>query len=101
MPVAARDGEAHIQNFFVRELAEVYLLLDNVSASSTKALSSPKLVIPAEKLSDEKRAEAAKLVAPGSDPAIALWIKTICDVGWPPPKQEGVEAQQAATLILA
>ena len=34
--------EHRIQDFiFVRELAEVYLLLDNVSASSDKSLNAP------------------------------------------------------------
>lgn len=94
-------GDTHIQDFFLRELAEVYLLLDNVSASSTKSLAGPKTGSTATPPDPAKVRDTDEIVAPGSDPEIAAWIKTICDVGWPPDERKGAEARQAATLILA
>jgi hypothetical protein len=63
-----------------RELSEVHLLLDNLSAQSSHGLS--------------------KLKHPPSDAGLeGDWIKEICDIDWPPEKRD--EAKQAALLIRA
>src|SRR5579872_3360518 len=68
-----------IQDFiFARELAEVYLLLDNVSMSVGKSLP-PK-------------------GGPNDPPAL---IEQICQIGWPPTGSTADRAHQAAVLLRA
>ena len=70
-----------IQDFiFARELAEVYLLLDNVSMSTGKSLPAP----PKD----------------GSDDSTDL-IERICQIGWPPTGSNANQAHQAAVLLRA
>ena len=72
----------HIQDFiFSRELAEVYLLLDNVSTSSTKSLPPP----------PPKTEETAS-------PDL---VSEICSIAWPPKGSAAQQAAQAATLVRA
>jgi hypothetical protein len=80
---AGAGGVDGLRKFiFYRELAEVYLLLDNVSASTNKSLAqSPP---PTDN----------KLETPD-------WIKDICKIGWPPSGSDNQLANQAATLIAA
>jgi len=80
----AKPMPAHFQDFiFTRELAEVYLLLDNVSTSSEKSLPpSPGL-------------------AAQGQPAEPDLIEEICRIVWPPTVSQAVQAEQAATLIRA
>jgi hypothetical protein len=62
----------HIQDFvFVRELSEVYLLLDHVSGRSDKSLIDGSVV------------------------------REICEIGWPPTGTEIQQAAQAAVLLNA
>jgi hypothetical protein len=62
----------HIQDFvFVRELSEVYLLLDHVSGRSDKSLIDGTVV------------------------------REICEIGWPPTGTEIQQAAQAAVLLSA
>jgi hypothetical protein len=71
---------SRIQNFiFARELAEVYLLLDNVSTSSSKTLLGAKV-------GDGRTIDAA-------------WLEEVCEIGWPPKGSDVEQAKQAATLI--
>ncbi len=71
----------HMQDFiFARELAEVYLLLDNVSMSTGKSLpAAPKA---------------------GPDQPQDL-IEQICRIGWPPTGSTADRAHQAAVLLRA
>jgi hypothetical protein len=82
--LSTSDGSppSRIQNFiFARELAEVYLLLDNVSTSSSKTLMGAKT---------------------GNGQTIdAAWLEEVCRIGWPPKGTEVEQAKQAATLIEA
>jgi hypothetical protein len=62
----------HIQDFiFVRELSEVYLLIDHVSGRWDKSLNDGGL------------------------------IKAVCEIGWPPTGTEVQQAAQAAVLLSA
>lgn len=61
----------------VRELSEVHLLLDHLSASPTKALPDD---------------------APNGDGETA-WLRDICEVKWPPEKSDEGKADDAALLI--
>lgn len=66
----------HIQDFiFLRELSEVYLLLDHVSGRSDKSLSTEVFT--------------------------AAWLQQICEIGWPPEGSPIQQAQQATTLLRA
>jgi hypothetical protein len=77
-PVEA-SASNHIQDFiFTRELAEVYLLLDNVSMSIGKSLP-PK-------------------GGPNDPPDL---IEQICQIGWPPTGSTADRAHQAAVLLRA
>jgi hypothetical protein len=76
---------AGIQDFIIgRELAEVYLLLDNISSSKTKSIPS---------LDDDpvfKRTPDK------------TWLEQICDIAWPPEQVDrATEATNAAKLIRA
>ena len=106
-------GEEHrIQDFiFVRELAEVYLLLDNVSASSDKSLNAP-LAQPNPAAGAGVAGAAgvyvgplpdalARMLPPGGSRTMAAWIWAICNVGWPPTGDPMDQAAQATTLIMA
>ncbi len=78
---AAQAGR--IQDFiFARELAEVYLLLDNVSASTSKRLPGG--------------GAAAQAAGPAQD-----LIAQICAIGWPPKGSDLEQAEQAAILMRA
>jgi hypothetical protein len=63
-----------------RELSEVHLLLDNISADGTASISDPKFPRP-ESLPPE-------------------WIEKVCEVNWPP-EDESDNASDAALLINA
>jgi len=79
------DDNSRIQDFvFSRELAEVYLLLDNVSTDDSK-------VLPASPNADPLFAKE-----PGKD-----WIQQICEIGWPPEGSAQDQALDAAKLIRA
>jgi hypothetical protein len=81
---SADPGPAHIQDFiFLRELSEVYLLLDHVSGRSDKSLIN---------LGEDGPADLAP--SPG-------WLEKICEIGWPPSGSEVIQAAQAATLLRA
>ncbi|MES2319126.1 MAG: hypothetical protein V4631_16740 [Pseudomonadota bacterium] len=76
------NGEGHIQDFiFVRELSEVYLLLDHISGRWDKSLYR------AQPDQPERR-----------DPN---WIETICKIGWPVQGTKVEVADQAAVLLRA
>jgi hypothetical protein len=80
IPSGAGRATNHIQDFiFARELAEVYLLLDNVSMSSNKRLP------PA-------------VGAPGDTTDL---IEQICQIGWPASGSTADRAHQAAILLRA
>jgi hypothetical protein len=73
-----------IQDFmFLRELSEVYLLLDHLSGRSDKQLS------------DSDLAKAFGTPLPTD------WLERICLIGWPPAGEEMKRADQAATLLRA
>jgi hypothetical protein len=65
-----------------RELSEVYLLLDYISACPSKALP-------------------ASLSDPAPQPPTADWLTDICQISWPPPQTPKDKADQAALLIRA
>ena len=125
------DGDDNrIQDFiFLRELAEVYLLLDHVSASSNKsfdanasnvvaanvaaataaanaaaaavAAGGPGLAAAARVAPPTFPAALANIIPPGVSPGMAAWILEVCKVSWPPTGGEIEEDAQAATLIMA
>ena len=66
----------------LRELSEVHLLLDNVSASSSKTVS-----------------ETAAIERPEGLPAD--WIEKVCEISWPPDGSKDEKAGDAALLIRA
>ena len=68
-----------------RELAEVYLLLDNVSTAASKALPASPNQPGDDKLFDADRS----------------WIQQICEIGWPPPAGSSEKAKMAAQLLRA
>lgn len=73
---------AHIQDFiFLRELSEVYLLLDHVSGRWDKSLAE---------------AEADKSANQGLG---AGWLERVCEIGWPPSGTEAKQAEEAAVLL--
>jgi hypothetical protein len=72
----------HIQDFiFLRELSEVYLLLDHVSGRADKHLSNTNL----------GQGVGASLSAD--------WLQQVCLIGWPPVGSDATRADQAATLL--
>ncbi len=74
-----------LQNFiFFRELAEVYLLLDNISTTLGKSLPTPR--------QRNKRT---------GDPGEPDWVKEICRISWPPHGSEAELDKQAEILIKA
>jgi hypothetical protein len=79
--------EANLQDFLIaRELAEVYLLLDNISATTGKDM-------PSETLDKEP------LFAKNADKS---WVEQICDITWPPDEKTLLnESEDAAKLIRA
>jgi hypothetical protein len=77
---------------FYRELAEVYLLLDNVSASTHKSLPPP----PAKPASGDADIGNAPAQTETTD-----WVEEICKIGWPPSGSNEELANEAATLIRA
>lgn len=85
-PPADNISPTHIQDFiFVRELCEVYLLLDHISGRWDKTFPT---------------------TAPGTtpDPHLAndsVSVEAICKIGWPVMGSPVERAQQAATLLLA
>ena len=103
------NDEHRIQDFiFVRELAEVYLLLDNVSASADKSLNAPAAAPPAPPAASSPFEGAgpfpqalAQMLPPGGSRTMAAWIWAICNVGWPPTGDTMDQAAQATTLIMA
>jgi hypothetical protein len=66
----------------LRELSEVHLLLDNVSANSNKTIS-----------------ETAAVKRPDELPA--NWIERVCEISWPPDGSRDEKADDAALLIRA
>lgn len=73
---------AHIQDFiFLRELSEVYLLLDHISGQCNKRLTGT-----------DADGFADTVLGPG-------WLEKVCEIGWPPTGSEVQKAQQAATLL--
>jgi hypothetical protein len=73
---------AHIQDFiFLRELSEVYLLLDHISGQWDKKLTGT-----------DTNGFADAVLGPN-------WLEKVCEIGWPPTGSEGQKAQQAATLL--
>jgi hypothetical protein len=72
----------HIQDFiFLRELSEVYLLLDHVSGRSDKHLTDTNL---------------------GQGVGASLptdWLEQVCLIGWPPVGSDAKRADQAAILL--
>jgi hypothetical protein len=106
------DDENRIQDFiFVRELAEVYLLLDNVSASADKSLNVPAAgAVPPPGAAGAAAGvdrvgplpeSLAQMLPPGGSRTMAAWIWAICNVGWPPTGDQMEQAAQATTLIMA
>ena len=82
---APGEGGADIQDFVLsRELAEVYLLLDNVSTASSK-------VVPLTVSDPVFKSEAGR-----------SWIEQVCEIAWPPgPISRSDEARAAAKLLRA
>ncbi len=84
-PAARRSGSRDPRVFvLLRELSEVHLLLDNVSANPTTTV--------AERSTDEA------LTAQGLD---RQWIEKVCEISWPPDGSDLEKAEDAALLIRA
>ena len=84
VPENGKDVAHHIQDFiFVRELSEVYLLLDHISGRWDKTLYA------------ESKSKTPDY------PSEPDWIDQICEIGWPPTGSEVEHAQQAARLLRA
>jgi hypothetical protein len=83
---AFRKGGSRDPKVFVllRELSEVHLLLDNVSANPNSTVS--------ERTTEEKLKEQ------GLD---KKWIEKICEISWPPDGSNEEKADDAALLIRA
>lgn len=83
-PVDLEHGDGEIQDFILaRELAEVYLLLDNISSARTKEIPG----------------NADPIFARNAD---KTWLEQICDIAWPPePVDRAQEAANAAKLLRA
>jgi hypothetical protein len=84
---AARDAAEKVEDnpavfVLTRELAEVHLLLDNISADPDTTIGA---------LSGRERPEGLP----------EDWIEQICLISWPPPDSDATKAQQAALLIRA
>lgn len=86
VPEAENISPTHIQDFiFVRELCEVYLLLDHISGRWDKTFPP-----------------TAPGVAPDAlSPHDSVSVEAICKIGWPVVGNPIERAQQAATLLLA
>lgn len=80
---ASRSDQEDPKVFVIeRELCEVHLLLDNLSAN-------PNLTL-------------ARLSGDAGPPGIdGDWVSRICQISWPPPQSEAGQAEQAALLIRA
>lgn len=78
---ASRDPKVFV---LLRELSEVHLLLDNVSANPNSTVS--------------ERATEEKLKAQGLDKD---WIEKVCEISWPPDGSNEEKAEDAALLIRA
>jgi hypothetical protein len=76
---ASRDPQVFV---LLRELSEVHLLLDNVSANPTSTVSERSSV---------KRPKELK----------ADWIEEVCQISWPPDGSSDEKAEDAALLIRA
>ena len=75
----------HIQDFiFTRELAEVYLLIDNVSTAESKNFPTIAADDPVFGSPDRKS-----------------WLQQVCEIGWPPAGSAVEQALQATKLIRA
>lgn len=89
--------DLHLQHFsLLRELAEVYLLLDNLSGSASKDLGAE--ADDAPKLGPVAAAPADGSAAP---PPPGDWIETVCKIAWPPTNDPQDEAGDIADLIRA
>jgi len=78
MAASGKVTQDQVQDFiFLRELAEVYLLLDHLSGRSDKSLAAA--ISKAGKVS----------------------IEQICQIAWPPKGTSVEQAAQAATLLMA
>ncbi len=74
----------HIQDFiFVRELSEVYLLIDHLSGRWDRTLTDGSKDDPNNPLSGSK------------------WVEQVCEIGWPPKGNDVQQAAQAAILLKA
>ncbi len=76
---ASRDPQVFV---LLRELSEVHLLLDNVSAN------------PASTISDRSPVKRPKELK-------ANWIEEVCEISWPPDGSSDEKAEDAALLIRA
>jgi len=81
-----QDTDVEIQDFILaRELAEVYLLMDHISASQCKEI--PKQ-IPDDPLFEDSTGKA--------------WLQQVCEIAWPPDHStRKQDARNAARLIRA
>jgi hypothetical protein len=84
-PPAEQRNQAYQYFILRRELAEVYLLLDNLSGSATKELDP-----------EGENGPSLPLDATGKAPD---WIKEVCQIAWPPPASQEDQAQDISTLI--
>jgi hypothetical protein len=83
---ASRAGAGSYQDFILlRELAEVYLLLDNLSGSAHRDL-------------EDESSEARKLA---EHVGSTNWIEAICHIAWPPHNSPEDQARDVARLIWA
>lgn len=76
---ASRDPQVFV---LLRELSEVHLLLDNISAN------------PASTISDRSPVKRPKELK-------ANWIEEVCEISWPPDGSSDEKAEDAALLIRA
>jgi len=83
-PVDLEQGGGDIQDFILaRELAEVYLLLDNISSARAKEIPD----------------NADPIFGRNKD---KTWLEQICEITWPPvPVDRAQEAANAAKLLRA
>lgn len=84
------DEGADIQDFILaRELAEVYLLLDHISANQTKTIPA---ILPDEPVFGSIEEQTRK-----------SWIEQVCEIAWPPKETttSREDAHNAAKLIRA
>lgn len=78
------EGGRYQDFILLRELAEVYLLLDNLSGSASANLNS-----------DTK--DAPEILGP--DDKKRDWIEAVCEIAWPPTGSPEDQAKEIATLI--